>query len=76
MATLTLNRDSTSPVDVVVRESDLHSESVLLKLTRSVLQGTPCGCSEVFMTPSQLDHLGRFLIRQAEEIRISQEMRD
>jgi hypothetical protein len=60
--------------DVVVRESDKYSESVYLKFERNT-DGDIQGCDEVFMTPAQLDQLGRFLIRQASEIISIQENR-
>jgi len=55
-------------LDITVRESDQYTESVFVKFERNMDPGRIQGCNEMFITPDQLDQLGRFFIRQAKEI--------
>ena len=76
MATLRLDGIGNLKTDVFVSESDEYSGLTFLKFTRQIGDYDVHRCDEVFMTTSQLDLLGRFLIRQAAEIRQSQEYRE
>jgi hypothetical protein len=76
MAQLRINANPTFTIDVTVRESDEYSESVYVKFDRHVLPEEIRGCSEMFLTPTQVEQLGRFLIRQADEIRTAQDIRN
>ena len=75
MATLRFDSEALASSGVSVRESDIYSGFVYMKLSHENTTGEVRGCNEVFMTPEQLDLLGRFLIRQAEEIHTAQAMR-
>jgi hypothetical protein len=75
MATLRIDQTSTSPTEVNIRESDEYTGSVYMNITHEFLPGEFRGCNEVFMNPSQLESLGKFLIRQADEIRTAQIVR-
>lgn len=75
MSTLHINTTDHFTVDATVRESDKYTESVLVKFTRSYLEQDTSGCSEMFLTPNQLENLGMFLVRHAAEIRSEQEFR-
>jgi len=75
MAQLRINANETFTIDVTVRESDEYTEQVYVRLDRHYVPEEIRGCHELFLTPTQLDQLGRFLIRQADEIRTAQEVR-
>jgi hypothetical protein len=75
MTTLRVNSDALNPVEVTVRESDAITKSVFIEITRRSESEGYRACNEMFVTPEQLDLLGRFLIRQADEIRTAQAMR-
>jgi len=75
MAILRIDQTSTSPAIFDVRESDEFSRSVYMKITRESESGEVRGCNEVFMNATQLELLGKFLIRQADEIRTAQAVR-
>jgi hypothetical protein len=75
MATLRINSDALTPVEVTVRESDPITKSVFVEIIRRTETDGHRGCNEMFITPEQLESLGRFLIRQADEIRTAQVMR-
>ena len=75
MSTLQVNMTKNCTVNAIVRESDRYSESILVKFTRSYSVEDTSGCSEMFLTPNQLEKLGMFFVRQAAEIRSEQEFR-
>lgn len=75
MASLKIDVDSTFDVDVTVRESDKYSKLVLVKLEKNFAPESVHACNELFLTPTQLELLGRFLVRQADEIRTAQAVR-
>jgi hypothetical protein len=60
----------------MVRESDKYSGAVYMTTKHYVNKDTVRGVHEMFMTPVQLELFGRFLVRQAEEIRQAQKFRD
>lgn len=72
MAQLRINANDTFTIDVTVRESDEYTESVYVRIDRHMVPEEIRGCNEMFLTPSQIDQLGRFLIRQADEIQTAQ----
>lgn len=74
MAKLSIDVNSTFQVDVTVRESDKYSGLIYVKMERFYRPESIHGCDELFLTPSQLENLGNFLIRQAREIKAEQEM--
>jgi hypothetical protein len=74
MAKLSIDVNSTFQVDVTVRESDKYSGLVYVKMERFYRPESIHGCNELFLTPSQLENLGNFLVRQAREIRTEQEI--
>lgn len=75
MSTLNLDTAPNCVVEITVRESDPFTEKAYVSFDRHMFQTSSKGCDEMFLTPSQLDLLGRYLIRQAEEIRQAQEIR-
>ena len=75
MATLKLDIDSTFDVDVTVRESDKYSQLAFVKFEKNFHPEGIHACNELFLTPTQLDLLGRFFIRQADEMQSIQSLR-
>lgn len=75
MAILQIKTNEDSAINIIVRESDPYSESVFLKFERHYDVNSH-RISEMFMTPSQMDLLGRFLIREAAEIKLIQADRE
>jgi hypothetical protein len=76
MATLRIDSNETFQTEVTVRESDKYTQMVYVKFDRNYLLEEIRGCDEMFLTPAQLDQLGRFLVRQADAIRIAQRHRE
>lgn len=74
MAQLVINANKMFTIDATVRESDEYTEAVYVKFERH-FHDRLSGCNEFFLTPIQLEQLGRFLIRQADDIRTAQDMR-
>lgn len=75
MATLHLHTGPDFTLDVSVRESDTYTEDVFVKFEHYISPENIRGVNEMFMTPLQLELLGKFLIRQADEIRTDQAVR-
>jgi len=75
MATMQLHTNPNFSLDVTVRESDKYSEAVYLKFEHYISPENIRGVNQMFMTPTQLELIGRFLIRQADEIRTEQAVR-
>ena len=61
--------------DFSVCESDEYSKQVYMKIDRHVVPENIRGTHEIFMSPDQLEKLGRFLLKQADEIRTAQSVR-
>jgi len=76
MSQLQINVNPTIVLDVTVRESDVYTKSVYVKFEHQMESKDIEGCNEMFMTPSQLELIGNFFIRQANEIRSAQLHRD
>ena len=72
MATLRIDSNETYKTEVTVRESDVHSENVYVNIQKFVIGHDVKDCGEMFLTPEQLELLGRFFIRQADEIKSKQ----
>jgi len=72
MATFRIDSNESFTTEVTIRESDMHTKDAYVKFTRYYIPEEIRGCNEMFLTPTQLDLLGRFLIRQADEIRLEQ----
>ncbi len=62
-------------VDVSVSGADGYSDSVRVKFEHNFGFGKVHRTDEIFLTPIQLDLLGRFLIRQADELNTALEMK-
>ena len=75
MAQLRINSNDAFTIDATVRESDEYTESVYVRFDRHYVTEHIRGEHEFFLTPVQLEQLGRFLLRQADEIRTTQEYR-
>ncbi len=76
MATLNLKSNESFSVDVTVVESDKYTQDALVRIQRNYTDEDIVGYNELFMSPSQLAKLGRFLIKQAEEIEEAQKHRN
>jgi len=76
MATQIIHANEMFTIDVTVRESDMYTKAAYLKFERNYRPDSIHGCDEMFLTPTQLELIGRFLIRQADEIRTAQAFRE
>lgn len=72
MSTLTLKTNNTFTTDVMVCKSDPYSGAVFVTFNQVYGPDKIRGCSEMFMTPDELNELGSFLIQQAAKIKSSQ----
>jgi hypothetical protein len=75
MAQLRINSNEAFTIDATVRESDEYTQAVYVRFDRHYIPEGVHGCNEFFLTPTQLEQLGRFLVRQADEIRTAQQYR-
>lgn len=75
MGTMIIRSNPEYTVDVSVGEYDGYSESVQVKVVNNLGFGEVTPTHEMFLTPKQMDLLGRFLIRQADEIQTAQSMK-
>ncbi len=69
MTSFRIDSNDTFSTEVTVRESDKYTETVYVKFERHYIPEEIRGVNEMFFTPNQLELLGRFLCRQADEIR-------
>lgn len=76
MAKLRINGSGSLVTEVTVKESDTYSDFAYIKFDKSIVPENIRGCSEMFITPEQLELLGKFFIRQAEEIRQEKKSRE
>lgn len=76
MAKLRIDNNETYVTEVTVRESDKYSEFAYVKFDRNMIPEEIRGCNEMFITPNQLELLGKFFVRQAEEIRQEKRLRE
>lgn len=68
MAKLIIESNNSFNTEITVRESDEYTEAVFLKFERNYIPEKRSGVNEMFMTPDELDRIGRFFLRQADEI--------
>ena len=69
MTQLKINTNEMFSLDVTVRESDDYTSSVFVKIERQFSPSSIHGCSEFFLSAAQLEALGKFFIKRADEIR-------
>lgn len=74
MSTLQLKTPDKTFIDAQVSESDQFSKNVCVKFARTSDNDVYNLC-ELYLTPSQLNQLGRFLLKQADEISTAQSVR-
>jgi hypothetical protein len=72
MSALQINTHDMSTIEVTCRESDKYTQDVFLKFERVYQDGGISGLNEMSISPTQLELLGKYLLRQAEEIRQAQ----
>jgi len=72
MATLRIDNNKTFATEVNITESGKYSKDVYLKFVRYYDPSEVRGCYEMSISPNELELLGRFLIRQADEFRSNQ----
>lgn len=75
MTTLRINNNPVFVSSVTVRESDKYTQDAYVKFERHDIPEEIRGCSEMFLSPDELETLGNFLVDQAETIRRQQEKR-
>ena len=75
MTSLRIDSNESFSTEVTVRESDKYSQAAYVKFERHYIPEEVRGVNEMFMTPNELETLGRFLCRQADEIRRQQNER-
>jgi len=75
-ATMIIKANDTFTVDVTVSDSNAYDEAVQVKFQHNFGHGKVHRTDEIFLTPIQLELLGRFLIRQADELRTAQSFRE
>jgi hypothetical protein len=75
VAKLYLDRNPNFIKEVIVRESDEYTNDVFLRFCSYQSSDSPQPCNEMFITPYELEILGRFFLKQAVEIRTAQEIR-
>jgi hypothetical protein len=76
MATLRINDNETFVATVTCQESDKYTKDAYVKFERHDICEDIRGCNELFLSPDELETLGKFLVNQAEVIRRQQEARD
>ena len=70
MSTLILETNPMFTTDVVVNSTGEHTQQACVKLMHRYREsGTIAKTGELFLTPTQLELVGRFFLRQAEELR-------
>lgn len=72
MAVYRIEQAGSLVTDISVRESDTYSGMVYINIERHIVPENVRGTNEVYMTTVQLEQLGRFLMKQADEIRTAQ----
>lgn len=75
MTTLQLKTNNSFSINASVRESDPYSESVYMKFEMDPVIGHSARMDEMFLTPDQLEELGKFLVQEAKTIRETQVVR-
>jgi hypothetical protein len=75
MSKLVIESNNMFRTEVIARQSDEHSGLAYLHLERIYTDKMSGESYDIFMTPTQLETLGRFFIRQADEISAEQLVR-
>jgi len=63
-------------LDTEIRESDIFSESVLVKMRKNFKSGASLTPDELYLTVDQFEQLGLFMLRRAAEIKEEQQKRN
>jgi hypothetical protein len=74
MSTLRIDVTEDFAIEVSVRESDANTKSAYLKIERTSTEKN-ITVTDLFLTPEQLGRIGYFLMRQADEMKTMQEIR-
>lgn len=75
MSEFNIDITKTESISFAARESDTYSNLIVLDIKRELDSVMIGGTSEMYLTPTQMDLLGRFLIRTAESVREEQKNR-
>lgn len=75
MATLNIDVNPGFSLEVDAREADEYSKLVFIRFQRHYHSEAILGADELFLTPDQTEQLARFLMRQADEVRMAQRAR-
>lgn len=70
MTILRIKPDNTFEINVTIDLPDEFSKKIHVKFEHHLIPEDYRGCNELFLTVDELDKLGRFLLRQADEIRV------
>ena len=76
MSELRIKLNETAELVVTARESDSYTGTALFKLEKQYADGSKHDAHEAFTSPVMLEQIGRFLIKEAESIRLVQQSRD
>ncbi len=68
MTTHQINNNPAFVSTVTVRESDEYTQAAYVKFERQDMLEDIRGCNEMFLSVSELENLGRFLIAQSQLI--------
>lgn len=74
MAKLSLDTNPLFSTNITVEGIDADVDSVYVRFQHAYLSGKEKRCDEMFLTPIQLELVGRFLVRQAIELQQKQKM--
>lgn len=72
MAKLSLDTNPLFSTDITVEGIHSDANSVYLRFQNAYVSGKQKRCDEMFLTPIQLELIGRFLVRQALELQQKQ----
>lgn len=75
-ATMMINTNNSFTVDVTIADGNKYDNAVQVRFAHNFGAGKVHRTDEIFLTPIQLDLLGRFLIRQANELQMAQSQRE
>lgn len=68
MAKQVLRLSEILSLEVTVGNDDGYTDNILLRFEHNHGEGRVHGADEVYLTPKQLEFVGRFLVRQADEL--------
>lgn len=72
MTTLQIKPNNDFEINITVKESDEYSKKILVRFDSHLMPEDLRGCNEMFLTVDELEKIGRFLLRQSDEIRAIQ----